>query len=207
MSVSFPWLSLVLWLPLVGALVVLLLPAEDHRAIRQAALVTTLAAFAASVPLFVLFRNGVGGMQFEERHRWIDAFGITYHLGIDGVSLLLVLLTTVLLPISVLASWTYITKRVKEFHVLLLLLSTGMIGVFVALDLFVFYVFWELMLIPMYFLIGVWGGKERIYAAVKFFLYTFVGSLLMLVAILVLYFQYRAAHGRVQLRPAATGTV
>jgi NADH-quinone oxidoreductase subunit M len=195
MSGLFPWLSLVLWLPMAGALAVLMLRAEDHRAIRQAALVTTLATFAASLPLYVFFRASAAGMQFEERYPWIDAFGISYHLGIDGVSLLLVLLTTFLLPVSVLASWTYITKRVKEFHVLLLLLSTGMIGVFMALDLFVFYVFWELMLIPMYFLIGIWGGKERIYASVKFFLYTFVGSLLMLVAILVFFFQYRALTG------------
>ncbi len=195
MYASFPWLSLVLWLPMVGALVVLMLPAEDHRAIRQAALVTTLLTFASSFPLFLLFQDGTTGMQFEERHPWIDAFGISYHLGIDGVSLLLVLLTTFLLPLCVLASWTYITKRVKEFYVMLLVLSTGMIGVFMALDLFVFYVFWELMLIPMYFLIGIWGGKERIYASVKFFLYTFVGSLLMLVAILVFFFQYRALTG------------
>jgi NADH-quinone oxidoreductase subunit M len=193
---SFPWLSQVLGLPLVGALAVYLLPAQNHNAIRRTTLAVTLATFAASVPLFFLFRNGEPGMQFEERHRWIDAFGISYHLGIDGVSLLLILLTTFLMPLSVLASWTYITKRVKEFHVLLLVLATGMIGVFAALDMFVFYVFWEIMLIPMYFLIGIWGGRERIYAAVKFFLYTFVGSLLMLVAILVFFFQYRELTGQ-----------
>jgi NADH-quinone oxidoreductase subunit M len=195
-SPSFPWLSQVLWLPLGGALAVYLLPAQNHGAIRRMTLGVTLVTFAASLPLFLLFRDGAPGMQFEERHRWIDAFGISYHLGIDGVSLLLILLTTFLMPLSVLASWTYITKRVKEFHVLLLVLATGMIGVFAALDLFVFYVFWELMLIPMYFLIGIWGGRERIYASVKFFLYTFVGSLLMLVAILAFFFQYRALTGQ-----------
>ncbi len=197
MDAAFPWLSLVLWLPVVGAPFVLALPARAHLAIRRVTLAVTLLTFAFSLPLFTLFQNGVAGMQFEERRDWIPAFGISYHLGIDGISLLLVLLTTLLLPICVLASWTYITKRVKEFHVLLLVLATGMIGVFVALDLFVFYVFWELMLIPMYFLIGIWGGRERIYASVKFFLYTFVGSLLMLVAILVFFFQYRALTGNV----------
>jgi NADH-quinone oxidoreductase subunit M len=197
MDASFPWLSLVLWLPTVGAALVLALPAQAHLAIRRVTLAVTLLTFAFSIPLFTLFRNGLAGMQFEERRDWIPAFGISYHLGIDGISLLLVLLTTLLLPICVLASWTYITKRVKEFHILLLVLATGMIGVFAALDMFVFYVFWELMLIPMYFLIGIWGGRERVYASVKFFLYTFVGSLLMLVAILVFFFQYRALTGTV----------
>ena len=193
--IELPWLSLVLFLPLAGAVLVLLLPSRSHGAIRQVALWTSIVDFACSIPLFLLFRVGDGGMQFVERLPWIEAFGISYHLGIDGISLLLVLLTTFLMPISVLASWNYITTRVKEFHFLLLLLATGMLGVFVALDLFFFYVFWELMLIPMYFVIGIWGGRERIYASIKFFLYTFVGSLLMLVAILAFFFQYRAETG------------
>nr|MBA2564851.1 NADH-quinone oxidoreductase subunit M [Gemmatimonadota bacterium] len=195
-----PWLSLVLFLPLAGALLILLMPSRDALAIRRVALGTTLLDFACSLPLFFLWRDGAGTglaaqMQFIERRAWIEPFGIAYHVGIDGISLLLVLLSTFLMPIAVLASWTYIQKRVKEYHVLLLLLGTGMLGVFVALDLFFFYVFWELMLIPMYFIIGIWGGRERIYASVKFFLYTFVGSLLMLVAILAYYFHVRAQTG------------
>jgi NADH-quinone oxidoreductase subunit M len=192
---DFPWLSLVLFLPLAGGLLVLLLPARSHGAIRQVALWTSVVDFAASLPLFLLFRENTAEMQFVERMPWIDAFGISYHLGIDGISLLLILLTTFLMPISVLAGWSYITTRVKEYHFLLLLLATGMIGVFMALDLFFFYVFWELMLIPMYFVIGIWGGRERIYASVKFFLYTFIGSLLMLVAILAFFFHYQAQTG------------
>ena len=127
-------------------------------------------------------------MQFQESFLWISSMGIQYHVGIDGISLFLVLLTTFLTPIAILSSWNSIDKRVKEYHLFMLLLETGMIGVFVALDLFLFYVFWEVMLVPMYFLIGVWGGQRRIYAAVKFFLYTMVGSVLMLVAIISLYF-------------------
>ncbi|HHQ47446.1 MAG TPA: Fe-S-binding domain-containing protein, partial [Acidobacteria bacterium] len=119
---------------------------------------------------------------------WIPQFGINYILGMDGISLLLVLLTTLLIPVVILASWTSISEKVKGFHICLLLLTTGMIGAFLSLDLFLFYVFWELMLIPMYFIIGIWGGPRRIYAAVKFFIYTMVGSVLMLVAILYLGF-------------------
>jgi NADH-quinone oxidoreductase subunit M len=192
--VNLPLLSLVLFLPLAGAALVLLLPSRAHGAIRWTALLTTLADFAVSVPLFTGF-GPQAGMQFEERRTWIEAFGISYHVGVDGISLLLVLLTTFLMPIAVGASWTYIQTRVKAYHALLLLLATGMLGVFVALDLFVFYVFWEMMLIPMYFVIGIWGGKERVYAAVKFFLYTFVASLLMLVAIVALFFHVRAQTG------------
>jgi NADH-quinone oxidoreductase subunit M len=126
------------------------------------------------------------GFQMEERADWIPQYGISYHLGVDGISLLLVLLTTLLVPIVILASWSSISEHVKGFHIALLLLTTGMLGAFVALDLFLFYVFWELMLIPMYFIIGVWGGHRRIYAAVKFVIFTMVGSLLMLVAVLYL---------------------
>ena len=126
-------------------------------------------------------------MQFVEQARWIPAWGISYHVGIDGLSLWLVILTTFLTPLCLLGSWTSIERRVREFVIFMLLLEAGMIGVFAALDLFLFYVFWEAMLIPMYFLIGIWGHERRIYAAVKFFLYTFAGSVLMLVAFLVLY--------------------
>ena len=125
----------------------------------------------------------------------MPSFGISYHLGVDGISLLLVLLTTFLMPLTLLASWHSVERRWKEFAITMLLLETGMLGVFVALDLFLFYIFWEAMLIPMYLIIGIWGGPNRVYAAVKFVLYTLVGSLLMLVAILVLYFQHGAATG------------
>src|SRR5213079_2031001 len=127
-----------------------------------------------------------GGMQFTVDRAWIAAWGIHYAVGVDGISLFLVLLTTFLMPLSILGSWSYITKREGGFYALLLVLTTGMIGVFVSLDLFLFYVMWEVMLIPMYFIIGVWGGDNRLYAAIKFFIYTMFGSLLMLVAILAL---------------------
>ena len=146
----------------------------------------SLVTFALSTRLVSLFRD-TAGYQFEERYAWIPAWGISYHVGIDGLSLWLVILTTFLTPLCLLGSWGSIDKRVREFVVFMLLLEAGMIGVFVALDLFLFYVFWEAMLIPMYFLIGIWGHERRIYAAVKFFLYTFAGSVLMLVAFLVLY--------------------
>ena len=137
-------------------------------------------------------------MQFEERRAWLPAYGISYHLGVDGLSLWLVVLTTFLTPLALLGSWYSIHDRVREFNVFMLLLEAGMVGVFVALDLFLFYIFWEAMLIPMYFLIGIWGHERRIYAAFKFFLYTMAGSVLMLVAFLVLY----QATGVEQLRPA-----
>ena len=133
-------------------------------------------------------------MQFEVARAWLPALGISYHVGVDGISLWLVMLTTFLTPLALLGSWTSITDRVTEFNVFMLLLETGMIGVFVALDLFLFYVFWEAMLIPMYFLIGIWGHERRIYAAVKFFLYTMAGSVLMLVAFLVLLPRERASR-------------
>ena len=135
-------------------------------------------------------------MQFVERRPWIPAWGISYHVGVDGLSLWLVILTTFLTPLCLLGSWSSIEKRVREFVVFMLLLEAGMVGVFVAQDLFLFYVFWEAMLIPMYFLIGIWGHERRIYAAVKFFLYTFAGSVLMLVAFLVLYTERRARELR-----------
>ena len=174
--------ALLAW-PLLAGLIVLLLPS---RLARHASLVASLIEFAISVPLWWRFVPN-GGMQFMADRPWIPAWGIHFSVGVDGISLFLVLLTTLLVPLSVLGSWSYITKRESGFYALLLVLTSGMIGVFVSLDLFLFYVMWELMLIPMYFIIGVWGGDNRLYAAIKFFIYTFVGSLLMLVAILVLY--------------------
>jgi NADH-quinone oxidoreductase subunit M len=178
-------LTFLVFFPLLGAIGILLAPKKGD-APKWISLVTTLVTFAVSVPLFLRFDPANTGMQFAVSVPWIDQFGIRYAVGIDGVSLFMVLLTTFIMPLTVLSSWTSIKDRVAEFQIMLLLLTTGMIGVFVALDFFLFYVFWEAMLIPMYFLIGIWGGTRRIYAAVKFFLYTMVGSLLMLVAIAVM---------------------
>src|SRR5499427_5982509 len=188
-------LSTVTFLPVLGALVVFVLPRRSEGLVKATALVTSLIAFAASVPLYARFDAGTAEYQFVEQRAWMPAFGISYHLGVDGISLLLVLLTTFLMPLTLLASWHSVERRWKEFAITMLLLETGMLGVFVALDLFLFYIFWEAMLIPMYLVIGIWGGPNRVYAAVKFVLYTLVGSLLMLVAILALYFQHGAATG------------
>src|SRR5256714_1315905 len=184
-------LTLLLAWPLVAAAVVLVAP---ERWAKHLALAATLAEFALSVPLWWRFVPA-NGMQFTQVFAWIAAWGIQYHVGVDGISLFLVLLTTFLVPLSVLGSYTYITKRERAFYANLLVLTTGMIGVFVALDLFLFYVMWEVMLIPMYFIIGIWGGDNRLYAAIKFFIYTMFGSLLMLVAILGLYLTAHARTG------------
>ena len=177
-------LTVLLAWPLVAALFVLLAP--ETRA-KHVAFVASLIEFALSVPLWWRFLPDAG-MQFVQSLPWIPAWGIRYTVGLDGISLFLVLLTTFLVPLTVLGSFHYITTKERGFYALLLVLTTGMIGVFVALDLFLFYVMWEVMLIPMYFIIGVWGGQRRLYAAIKFFVYTMFGSLLMLVAILGLVF-------------------
>src|SRR3989441_1015277 len=182
--------ALLAW-PLVAAV---LIWAAPERAAKHLALAASLVEFALSVPLWWIFVPAAG-MQLVQTFAWIPGWGISYKVGVDGISLFLVLLTTFLVPLSVLGSYTYITKRERSFYALLLLLTTGMIGVFVALDLFFFYVMWEVMLIPMYFIIGVWGGEDRLYAAIKFFIYTMLGSLLMLVAILGLYFAVGARTG------------
>src|SRR5881296_2480806 len=190
-------LSVVTFLPALGALLILVLvPRRHEAALRWGGLAASAATFAASLPLWTRFDAADADFQFEEARAWMPDFGISYHLGIDGISLLLVLLTTFLMPVALASAWHAIEDRWKEFVVTMLILETGMLGVFVSLDLFLFYVFWEAMLIPMYFIIGVWGGPNRIYAAVKFVLYTMVGSVLMLVAILALYYQYGAATGR-----------
>jgi NADH-quinone oxidoreductase subunit M len=179
-----PLLTLIVFSPLVGAALLALLPREPAGGVRRAALVFALVPLGLALWMLARFQEGVADFQLVERAAWIPQWGIDYRLGVDGVSLFLVLLTTVLTPIVVLASWGDIQRRVKEFFAFLLVLETGMLGALVALDLFLFYVFWEVMLVPMYFLIGVWGGPRRIYAALKFVLFTMVGSLLMLVAIL-----------------------
>jgi NADH-quinone oxidoreductase subunit M len=180
-------LTLVTLAPAAAAILLSAVPGNWVRAHRWLALVVSLVVFGLSCLLWIRFDPNVLGFQLEPpKVDWIPSYGISYHLGVDGISLLLVLLTSLLIPIVILASWSSITEHVKGFHFSLLLLTTGMIGAFVALDLFLFYVFWELMLIPMYFIIGVWGGPRRIYAAVKFVIFTMVGSLLMLIAILYL---------------------
>jgi NADH-quinone oxidoreductase subunit M len=188
-------LTLILFFPLLGAVLIAGIPGHKREAIRQATLAVTIIHFVIALPLWWLYDPAGPSYQFVERVPWIETFGIEYHLGVDGVSVLLTLLTVFLMPLAVLGSWRYIDSHVKEFHLMLLVLTTGMLGVFFALDLFVFYVFWEVMLVPMYFVIGIWGGKERVYAAVKFFLYTFVGGLFMLVGILALYFLHEQMTG------------
>ncbi len=179
-------LTVITFLPLLGVPALLLLRSEDHTWIRRIALAVSLAEFVISLFLIRGFVTANPGYQFEELHNWIGST-IHYHMGVDGISLFLVILTTFLVPISILASWNDIQVKVKGFFIALLAIETAMIGVFTSLDLFLFFVFWELTLIPMYFLIGIWGHDRRIYAAVKFILYTMLGSILMLVAILWLY--------------------
>jgi NADH-quinone oxidoreductase subunit M len=184
---DFPWLEVTIFLPLAGAVLIGLIPNRSEDLLRWAALAVTLATFVVSLGVLANFDPDVAGFQLRTRAEWIPDWGISYKTGIDGVSLWMVLLTTFLMPVSVLASWS-ISRRVKTFFVFLLALETGMLGVFCSLDLFLFYLFWETVLVPMYFLIGIWGYEKRIYAAMKFFLFTLTGSLLMLVAILFLYF-------------------
>ncbi len=180
-------LDAVLFIPLVGFLLILLIPREREETIRRAALLVSLLAFGASLALAAGFVRSSADFQFVTDLPWIPSPAIRYHIAIDGISLWLVLLTTLLTPIGVLISWRSINRRPKEFFALFLLMEFGLIGVFIALDLFLFYVFWEVSLVPMYFLIGVWGHERRVYAAVKFFLYTMAGSMLMLAALIYLY--------------------
>ena len=188
-------LTLVTFFPLVGVLGLLLIPKGNHSSIKTVALLAAFGNFLISVWMYFLFDPLASGMQFEINIPWIAAFGINYHMGIDGISLLLIMLTTILGTIVIVSSWNSVKNSVKGYFISMLLLETGMIGVFVALDLFLFYLFWEAMLIPMYFIIGVWGGPRRIYAAIKFVLFTMFGSLLMLVALLYLFFMYHNFAG------------
>jgi NADH-quinone oxidoreductase subunit M len=193
---GFPILTVVTFFPIIGAIIILFIDKENTPALRVVALVFSIIEFIFSLPLFFLFNNETHEMQFQEVLPWIESYGISYHLGIDGISLLLVLLTTFLTVLCVLSAFSAIQERVKEFMITFLFLETGMVGALVALDLVLFYIFWEVMLVPMYLLIGVWGDpKRRVYAAIKFFLYTMAGSVLMLIAILVLYFIHGKATG------------
>ena len=189
---ELPILSLVVFTPLIGVVALLLVPGDNHRAIRWVALLASLVSLAFSLVLLGYDPTGTE-FQFREDLPWIDAFGMRYTLGVDGLSVLLVVLTTLLSVIAIFYSWDPIRTRVKEYYIALLLLMVGMLGVFVALDLFLFYVFWEVSLIPMYLIIGIWGGPRRIYATVKFVIYTLVGSLLMLVAILAVAIAFASA--------------
>ncbi|MBC8018977.1 MAG: NADH-quinone oxidoreductase subunit M [Verrucomicrobia bacterium] len=183
-------LSLTTFLPILGVLLLLFIPKDSKSVLRWVTVAVTMATFFVSLPIMLGFQPNAE-FQFTENVPWIAAgpFVMRYNIGIDGISLWLVMLTTFIMPIAVLSTFTAVEEKVKEYMILLLLLETGMLGAFISLDMFLFYIFWEVMLIPMYFMIGIWGGKNRIYAAVKFFIYTMVGSLLMLVALIYLYFK------------------
>ncbi len=191
----FPWLTFLVFFPLAAGALIALLPAGAHRQIRLWATLAAFAEFLFSLPLWWRVVPGQPGFQFEERVDWIPAIGAQYHLGVDGISALLVLLTTFISLVAVIGAWSAIQNRTREFYALMLALEAGMIGTFFCLDVLLFYVFWEAMLIPMYLLIGAWGGQRRIYAAVKFFLFTMAGSVLMLVAILSLWFLQKDLSG------------
>jgi NADH-quinone oxidoreductase subunit M len=193
---GIPILSLMTFIPLIGALIILVVPRMPDQTTRWVALSASLLSCAVSMVALVAFRPDVAGMQFEEFVPWLPAIGLSYHLGVDGISILLVAMTTVLQVIAVLASWTPIQRRVREYYLSMLVLATGMLGVFTSLDLFLFYIYWEVVLIPMALLIGIWGSTNRVYAAVKFFLYTLFASLIMLIGIVVLYEAHFAATGR-----------
>ena len=206
-------LSWILFTPLLGMAAVLAVPASNKNLVRWVANLAALASFLVSLPLVFRFDPKAAGFQFVERASWIPSLGVNYSLGVDGISYLLVMLTTVLTLLSILGSWSAVEDRLPAYYAMLLLLETGILGVFLSLDVFLFYVFWEVVLVPMYFLIGIWGGERRLYAAIKFFLYTMAGSVLMLIGILILYFAHVNQFGvrtfeiaelmRVQL-PAST---
>src|ERR1035437_172581 len=182
-------LSIVLFTPLVGLLVLLFLPSSNARAIQLWANVAAFLGFLVSLPLVFNFDH-TKDYQFEEKAQWIPSIGASYHLGIDGLGLLLVMLTTVVGFLAILSSWTAIETRLKEYYAFFLLLQTAMLGVFMSLDLLLFFVFWESVLVPMYFIIAIWGGQRRAYAAIKFIIYTLIGSVLMFLGILTLYVQH-----------------
>ena len=205
-------LSIVLFTPLAGLLVLLFIPSSNTRAIKLWANAISLAGFLVSIPLVLMFDPGKD-FQFVERASWIPSLGASYHLGIDGLGLMLVMLTTLIGFIAVLSSWNAIHDRLKEYYAFFLILQTGMLGVFMSLDFLLFFVFWESVLVPMYFIIAIWGGQRRGYASIKFMIYTLVGSVLMFLGILYLYFQHTSQFGtpsfditelmRTQISPSA----
>jgi NADH-quinone oxidoreductase subunit M len=188
-------LSIILFEPLVGAVLLLLINKENEDGIRWIANITAIVGFLVSIPLWFVYNPSSSDFQLVERAPWIPSVGAEYFLGVDGLSVLLILLTTMMGFIAVLSSWTAITERVKEYYIFLLVLQTGMLGAFMSLDFLLFFLFWEVMLVPMYFLIGIWGSANRLYSAIKFFLYTLVGSVVMLLGILALYFYNHTLTG------------
>jgi NADH-quinone oxidoreductase subunit M len=189
------FLSIILFLPLAGAALLLLVNKRNENAIRWIANIVALAGFLVSIPLWFWYNPQNPEFQFVERAPWIPSIGAEYFLGVDGFSVLLILLTTMMGSIAVLSSWVAITERVKEYYIFLLVLQTGMLGAFMSLDFLLFFLFWEVMLVPMYFLIGIWGSANRLYSAIKFFLYTLVGSVVMLLGILAVYFHNHSVTG------------
>jgi NADH-quinone oxidoreductase subunit M len=182
-----PYLTILTFLPLVGVVTILLLKSfnnETDRNIKVIATGTAVVTFIFSLVVLGQYNAAVPGLQLVDRGDWIPALGVSYYMGVDGISILMVLLTTFIAMLGIASSWSSITTQVRNYYIFMLLLEVGMLGVFLAQDLFLFYIFWEFTLVPMYFLIGIWGGKERVYASLKFFLYTMAGSLLMLLAIL-----------------------
>ena len=198
---SFPFLSSVIWTPIIGGLVVLAAGRADNaRLVRWLALLFGVATFIVSIPLYTLFDTGGYQMQFVERAPWISTFKIYYHLGVDGISMPLILLTTFSTVLVIIAAWEVIQYKVAQYMAAFLIMEGFMNGVFSALDAMLFYVFWEGMLIPMFLIIGIWGGPKRVYATIKFFLYTFFGSVFMLVALLYLYYQAGSFAIRTSMR-------
>jgi len=185
--VNYPILSTVIFLPIIGGILMFLINRSKEELIKWTSLLVSLFTFILSLPLFTKFDKTTYSMQFVEKKDWIPHWGIHYYIGVDGISVLFILLSTLVTILCVLISWNSIQNKVKEFYISILLIEGAMIGVFASLDFFLFYIFWEAMLIPMYLIIGVWGGPRRVYAAIKFFLYTLVGSVLMLVGMIVLY--------------------
>src|SRR3979409_822485 len=189
------YLSIILFTPLAGALVLLLVNKQNENAIKWIANIVAFVGFLISVPLWFWFDPRSADFQFTERAAWIPWPGADSFIGVDGLSTLLILLTTMMGTIAVLSSWNASTERVKEYYIFLLVLQSGMLGAFMALDFMLFFLFWEVMLVPMYFLIGIWGSANRLYSAIKFFLYTLVGSVIMLLGILALYFYSHSVTG------------
>ncbi|MCP2520770.1 NADH-quinone oxidoreductase subunit M [Candidatus Aminicenantes bacterium AC-708-M15] len=192
---SLPLLTIITFFPLIGIFIIFFISKKKENLIKVIANIVTALTFLISLTLLLGFDPQAEGMQFVEKVSWIPAIGVQYFMGIDGISLLLILLTTLLTFLATLSSWRVIDHRIKEYYIFMLLLEIGMVGVFTSLDLILFYVFWEVMLVPMYFLIGVWGGERKLYAAIKFFLYTLFGSVLLLLGILALYFYHHAVTG------------
>ncbi len=189
-------LSIILFTPLLGVLVLMFLPRSQKTLVRLWANISAAAGLLVSIPLIVNFDRNNGGMQFVERMEWIPSLGVQYLIGVDGISVLMVMLTTVMGFLAIFSSWDSVKYREKEYYAMFLIQQTGMIGVFISMDFLLFYVFWEMVLVPMYFIIGVWGGPRKLYAAIKFFLYTLAGGVMMLLGILTLYFVYFGQTGR-----------